>query len=63
MQNESGTSKEYKLVPFDSRNEKYKSPFGAVSTRRKVGILFPVAKELNADRVKLFLRRNDHSVG
>lgn len=63
MQNGSGTSKEYKLVPFDSRNEKYKSPFGAVSTRRKVDILFPVAKELNADRVKLFLRRNDHSVG
>ena len=50
-------------VLFDSRNIKYKNPFGAVSIDRKIFITFPVAKELYPDRVKLFLRRNTHVTG
>lgn len=60
MQNESGISKKYNPVLYNSRNIRYKSPFGAVSTRRKVTLLFPVADYIKADSVKLFLRRNSH---
>lgn len=63
MLNVSGISNaSKKTVLFDSRNVKYKSPFGAVSTRRKVEILFPVEETLNANGVKLFLRRNSHCI-
>ena len=60
MQNGSGISNASKRVLFDSRNTTYKSPFGAVSTDRKVFICFPVSEELHPDGVKLFLRRNTH---
>ena len=63
MLNVSGISNaSKKTVLFDSRNVKYKSPFGAVSTRRKVEILFPVEETLNANGVKLFLRRNSQCI-
>lgn len=62
MQNASGISRKYRPVLFDSRSLQYKSPFGAVSTRQKVFILFPVSKDLNSDRVKLIVRRNAHSL-
>lgn len=57
-----GTSPEYSgQLPFDSRNTRYKSPFGGIDTRRTVHILFPVATYLNSVGVTLFLRRNDHT--
>ncbi len=57
-----GTSPEYSgQLLFDSRNVRYKSPFGGIDTRRTVHILFPVATYLNSVSVALFLRRNDHT--
>lgn len=57
-----GTSQEYSgPLLFDSRSIRYKSPFGGISTRRTVHILFPVAAYLNSVSVVLFLRRNDHT--
>lgn len=62
MLTESGTSNAYKpQVLFDSRNETYKTPFGAISTRRKVFLLFPVLASLNVKGVSMVLRRNDHN--
>ena len=43
MQNEFGTSSVFNPVPFDSRDEQYKKPFGAVSTRGIITFNFPVA--------------------
>lgn len=60
MQDGSGTLNASERVLFDSRDTRYKSPFGAVSTDRKVFISFPVSEELRPDGVKLFLRRNTH---
>lgn len=47
-------------VLFNSRNTKYKSPFGGVDTRRTVHIVFPVRIDMNAESVSIFIRRNDH---
>lgn len=58
----SGTSKEYRELLFNSRNTQYKTPFGAVGTRRTVRIKFPVSERLHADSAVMFLRRNDHIV-
>ena len=58
MLNEFGTLKESNKLLYDSRDVRFKSPFGAVSTRQKVSITFPVTETLKVRRVSLFLRRN-----
>lgn len=62
MQNEFGTSSVFNPVPFDSRDEQYKKPFGAVSTREIITFNFPVDANMHVDGVALFLRRNQHSI-
>ena len=57
MQNVYGISKEFDLL-FNSRDPKYKFPFGAVSTRQKVSITFPVNEDLHAEKAVMFIRRN-----
>ena len=41
---------------FDSRNPRYKTPFGAVSTGEQVNIIFPVRADVAASQVRLYLR-------
>ena len=62
MQNVSGISKSNDLrVPFNSRSLRYKAPFGAVSTRQKVFLSFPVRRDIKANKVMFMLRRNTHT--
>ncbi len=44
------------MLKFDSRNIKYKKPFGAVSTHQRVYILFPVHKSIRAKGVGICVR-------
>jgi len=63
MQPAFGTSQKYnEPLLFDSRNERYKLPFGSVGTGQSVFISFPVSVNLNAAGVTLFVRRNDYIV-
>lgn len=61
MQPAFGTSQKSKTLLFNSRDIKYKKPFGAVSTAQRVNICFPVKKSFNAEKVTMILRRNEHS--
>lgn len=61
MQPAFGTSQRSNTLLFNSRDTKYKQPFGAVATTQRVNIYFPVKKTFNADRVVMILRRNDHN--
>ncbi len=60
MQPAFGTSQRSSTLLFNSRDIKYKQPFGAVATAQRVSIYFPVKKTFNAERVIMILRRNDH---
>lgn len=46
---------------FNSRSARYKSPFGAVPTRRNIHLFFPVRQDLDIVGVAMLLRRNDHT--
>ena len=57
----SGTSlRSNNPLPYNSREEKYKSPFGCLDTRRTAHILFPVDSTWNVESVCFFLRRADY---
>lgn len=61
MQPASGISQKYnEPLLFNSRDIRYKTPFGAVNARRTVHIVFPVREDYASKGVALFLRRNDH---
>lgn len=59
MHNAFGTSKKYNKVLFNSRNTEFKTPFGAVSTRQRVSITFPVEKTMKAEKVFVVLRKGE----
>ena len=44
-------------LPFHPREERYKTPFGAIDTRRTAHLLFPVSADWNVESVTFFLRR------
>lgn len=44
------------MLKYDSRNNTYKTPFGAVATHQRVRLLFPVSKSLGAVGVSFVLR-------
>lgn len=61
MQPAFGTSPKYKALLYNSRDIKYKKPFGAVATNQRVNICFPVKMSFHAEKVIMILRRNEHS--
>lgn len=42
--------------PFNSRDARYKSPFGAVATHQKIEVNFPVDRQINCLGVRLIVR-------
>ncbi len=61
MLSEFGTSREYnEPLLYCSRDSRYKAPFGAVSNRATVHLVFPVREDYNPSEVYFYLRRNDH---